>query len=120
MRYKRKKSNNKLILSNKLKLSSNIDKPNQLNMNKLKYSLFQVISILVLSLTLLFSILLFVCVYFLTVPDMRFSFSTILNDPSNFFDFTQFPEIKFSTKVTLVVYNPNYIPIPFVSSIKVN
>ncbi|KXN72334.1 hypothetical protein CONCODRAFT_4875 [Conidiobolus coronatus NRRL 28638] len=49
---------------------------------------------------------------------MRFSFSTILNDPSNFFDFTQFPVIKFSTKVTLVVYNPNYIPIPFVSSVK--
>jgi hypothetical protein len=87
---------------------------------KYKYSFFQTISMSILILCLLFAIISVVANFFFHVPEMRFSFATIMDDPKPFFDLTEFPILKFPVKAHLLVYNPNYYPFPIVSSVRVS
>ncbi|KXN72354.1 hypothetical protein CONCODRAFT_69137 [Conidiobolus coronatus NRRL 28638] len=79
-----------------------------------KYSLSQCISLTITSLFLFICLVTIIGGYFVQVPDMTLIYSTILDNPADALDLTQFPNIYYKSKIGIKVVNNNILPFPIV------
>jgi hypothetical protein len=97
--------------------------PNLPHMNKrytTKYSLSQCLSLTIIALFLFICLVTIIGSYFVQVPDMTLIYSTILDNPAETLDLTQFPNIYYKSKVGIKVVNNNILPFPIVGKFEVN